>query len=365
MNRDLLFISTNRLSGLPTRKQRFASHFKEKGFRVLFVEPPYTYLGIFKGKKNNQTEPLKEIANNFIVLHSFAWFPFFKKSAIFNIIDNRIFLNHIKKAFKDLDFHPEIVWNYMPFLPQVLKEIDAKKVYDCVDDHSAYPGLINPIFVDELEKQTVKLSTAIIVTNKALKEKLSLYGKKPIILGNGVDWELFSRGFFDNPPQIKKQIIYVGAIAEWFDLELVEKIAQEFPDSRIIIIGPVSIDVSRLASLTNIEFKGRMPQEAFTPILQESQVAIIPFKVNKLTERIDPLKVYEYLAAGVPVVSTPVGRVNDLPVLIGNNHEEFVQKIKEAIEKDSNEKRLNRSTEVKQFSWETKYAIVDKIIESL
>lgn len=365
MNKDLLFISTNRLKGLPTGNVGFANHFNERGYRVLFVEPPYTYLAILKGKKNNKTEPLEKVASNFFVLYSFAWFPFFKKNSIFNTIDNHIFLNHIKKTFKELHFNPEVVWNYMPFLPQALKEIDAKKVYDCVDDHSAYPGLINPDFVDELERQTVKLSNTIVVTNNTLKEKLSLYGKKPIILGNGVDWELFSKGLFDNPLQIKKQIIYVGAIAEWFDVELTKEVAREFQDYKIIIIGPASVDVSSMTLLPNVELKGRMTQESFAPILQESSVAIIPFRINKLTERIDPLKVYEYLAAGVPVVSTPVGRVNDLPVAVSNNHEEFIKKIKEAIETDTREKRLKRSTEVRQFSWEMKYAIVDRIIESL
>ncbi len=365
MSRDLLFISTNRYNGLPTGKQRFADHFKDRGFKVLFVEPPYTYLGILKGKKANSTNALEKISDDFFVLHSFAWFPFFKKYRLFNAIDNSIFLNHLLNAFKDLDFKPEVVWTYMPFVFKVLHSLKVKIVYDCVDDHSAYPGLINPDFTNELESQTAEIADAVVVTNDTLKEKLSHYGKEPIVLGNGVNWELFSKGLSNKIPQIKKQIVYVGAIAEWFDLELIERVAKEFSDYKILIIGPVTINVSHLALSPNVEFRGRMSQEAFAPILRESQVALIPFKVNKLTERIDPLKVYEYLAAGVPVVSTPVGGVKNLPVLIGRSADEFIQKIKEGIETDSIEKRQSRAIEVKQFSWETKYKILDQIIESL
>jgi glycosyltransferase involved in cell wall biosynthesis len=352
-------------NGLPTRKQRFANHFKESGYRVVFLEPPFTYLGFLRGKRSQNGIKIEKITENFYVLHSFAWFPFFKKNVIFNNIDNHIFLNHIKKTFKELNFYPEIVWNYMPFLPKALRNLKAKIVYDCVDDHSAYPGLINPSFVDELEEQTVKLSDAVVVTNDTLKEKLSRYGKEPIILGNGVNWELFSKGLFNYETSIKKQIVYVGAIAEWFDLDLVKSIAKHYSNYEILIIGPVSIDASLLSGITNIKFTGRMTQEAFAPILRGSSVAIIPFKINKLTERIDPLKVYEYLAAGIPVVSTPVGGVKTLPVLIGSSNDEFIQKIKEAVENDSTEKRRNRSMEVKQFSWEMKYKIVDGIIEKL
>ncbi|MGB9694990.1 MAG: glycosyltransferase [Caldisericaceae bacterium] len=367
MSRDLLFVSTNLYWGLPTGNQGFAKHFNDRGFRVLFVEPPYTYLALLKKsfKKRDNSERIEKICDNFYILNSFAWFPFFKKYRFFNSIDNHVFLNHIKSSFSELDFHPEIVWNYMPFLPEVLQNLNAKKVYDCVDDHSAYPGLINPDFVDELERETVKISDAVIVTNETLKDKLSLYGKQPTVLGNGVDWALFSEGLFDKPAQIKKQIIYVGAIAEWFDLNLILAVAKKLPDYKILIIGPVSVDIAKLASAPNVQFKGKMTQQEFAPILRESAAAIIPFKVNKLTERIDPLKLYEYFAAGVPVVSTRVGGTKEFPVFVADSESQFIEKIKEAIETDSNEKRLSRSMSVKQFSWETKYAIVDKIIESL
>jgi len=365
MSRDLLFISTNIHGGLPTRKQRFANHFKNIGYRVLFVEPPFTYLGLLKGKRAQNSTTIEKIEENFFILHSFAWFPFFKKNVIFNDIDNRIFLKHIKKAFKELHFYPEIVWNYMPFLPKALQNLKAKIVYDCVDDHSAYPGLINPDFVNKLEEKTVELSDAIVATNDILKEKLSSFGKEPIVLGNGVNWKLFSKGLFNYEPSIKKRIVYVGAIAEWFDLELVKSVAINYPDHELLIVGPTSVNVSTLKAMQNVKFTGRMSQEAIAPILCESQVALIPFKINKLTEKIDPLKVYEYLAAGIPVVSTPVGGVKNLPVLIGSSTDEFIEKIKEAIKTDSIEKRQSRSLEVKKFAWETKYNLITELLKNL
>jgi glycosyltransferase involved in cell wall biosynthesis len=366
---DLLFISTNAYYGLPTRKQRFANYFKKIGFRVLFVEPPYTYLALLKKRKNileySSKNILEEIDNNFLILHSFAWFPFFKKYKQLNEIDNNIFLKQLKEAFYKMDFRPSIVWNYMPFLPSALKEIKSKKIYDCVDDHSAYPGLINPNFVNDLERKTVELSDKIITTNEKLKIKLAKYGKNSLIINNGVDWALFSSDLYNKTIRIKKKIIYVGAISEWFDSELVKLIATEFHEYEIILVGPKSINTDDLKKFKNITLTGVMKQETFAPILAESSVAIIPFKLNRLTENVDPLKVYEYLASGTPVVSTPIGGVKNLPVLIGSDKNEFVKKIGEAINSDSIEKRLQRSKEVRKFSWETKYIMIAELIRNL
>jgi len=81
---------------------------------------------------------------------------------------------------------------------------------------------------------------------------------------------------------------------------------------------------------TNIAFLGKLGQKDFAPLLWESAAAIIPFKVNDLTKKIDPLKAYEYLSCGVPVVSMPVGNVKDLPIYIGETKEGFLTKLKMA-----------------------------------
>jgi glycosyltransferase involved in cell wall biosynthesis len=366
---DLLFISTNSFNGLPTRKQRLANYLKGMGFRVLFVEPPFTYLAILKKreflKEIHNINRLIEIDNNLFLLKSFPWFPFFKKYQFINNIDNSIFLNHLMAVFKEINFKPAVTWSYMPFLPGALKEISGKKVYDCVDNHSAYPGFINATFVDELERKTVKLSDLVITTNNELKEKISKYGKNAVVISNGVDWNLFSSNILNGKINIKNRITYVGAISEWFDIELVEFIADKFSDYEIILIGPCSINIDRFKTHKNIKLLGKMKQDAFVPILSESAVAIVPFRINELTKKVDALKIYEYLAAGVPVVSTEIGGANNLPILIGKDKDSFAVKITEAIKNDSIEKRIERSLEAKKFSWEIKYSQITNLLNSL
>lgn len=368
MTKDVLFLSSNRYGDFPSRKTRFSKYLAENGFRVVYADSPHTYLAYLKrGFSIEKRGALEKIEDNFYVLRSFPILPFFKKYTLFNKLDQNIYYTNIEKSLKEISFKPSVVFTYMPFFPEALKEFNARIVYDCVDDHASFGGLINPEFVNELEKRTVQISDVVITTgNPFLKEKLAKFGKEPIQIPNGVAYEIFSK-WLDKKESLslKKQIVYVGAIASWFDIDLVKHIAQTFSQFEIILIGFTSVDISSLLELPNVKFLGKLSQEQFAPILWESSSAIIPFKINELTKKVDPLKAYEYLAAGVPVVATPIGNVSDLPVYVANTKEEFVDQIKKAIEEDSIEKRVKRTLDAKEYSWENRNKKVLEIVENL
>lgn len=368
MSKDILFISTNLYDSFPSRKPRFAHFLAGKGFRVLYVEPPFTLLALLRKDFRRNIKPgIRKESDNFFILNAFPWLPFFKKSGLVNLIDNYIFLYFLKRGMSHINFKPTIVVNYMPFIPFALKRLSAKIIYDCVDDHSAFGGLISPAFVNKLERKTVEISDIVIVTgNERLREKLEKYGKKPIVIENGVDWDLFAKGLSSKKQvEVKRQIVYVGAISEWFDTELVKRIALEFGEFTIILIGKQSINLGEVESLKNVLLTGKLDQKEIAPILRESSAGIIPFKISTLTEKIDPLKAYEYLAAGIPVVSTNVGNVHSLPVAVADSHDDFIEKLTEVIATDSTEKRIERSRIAKRFSWDAKCKLLDSIINNL
>lgn len=368
MGRDILFLSSNRYGDFPSRKTRFSQYLSEKGFRVVYVDSPHTYLAYLKkGYKVENSGKLEQISPNFYVLRSFPILPFFKKYPILNKVDSRIYYNKIASTLKEISFEPVLVFNYMPFFPNVLTKFKSKTIYDCVDDHASFGGLLNPSFVNELEKKTVEVSDVVITTgNEFLREKLKKFGKEPIQVPNGVEYSIFSSWLNQKENFIiKNQIVYVGAIAHWFDVDLVKYIADSFEDFEILLIGFTSIDISELLSKKNVKFLGKLEQKQFAPILWESKAAIIPFKVNDLTKKIDPLKAYEYLASGVPVVSTPVGNVSQLPVYVAESKEDFVSKLKRAIDEDSLEKREKRTLDAKEYSWENRVDSILNIVESL
>lgn len=368
MSKDILFISSNRFDSFPSRKTRFSKFLSHSGFRVVYVESPHTYLAYLKKSKFANPGSLEKLNDNFYVLRSFHILPFFKKYRPLNAVDQKIFYKHINTALEKISFKPVAVFNYMPFFPDILSNFNSSIIYDCVDDHANFPGLINPDYVNELEKKTVALSDAVIVTgSKALKEKIVKFGKIPYVIPNGVDYKLFS-SWLENAIslKIKKQIVYVGALSEWFDLELLEFLAQNLKEYEFLLIGfgPLSLD-KLLKENSNIKFLGKLSQKAFAPILWESAASIIPFKVNDLTKKVDPLKAYEYLASGVPVVSTPIGNIENPYIYVGSTKEDFMEKLKIAIEEDSLEKRIKRTEFAKQFSWENRFNQLSEILGKL
>ncbi len=370
MRGDILFLSTNLYDPyLPLRKYWLSKYLSENGYRVVFVEFPHTYFAYLKkAYSTKKRKKLERFSDSLFILRSFPVLPFFKKYPIINKFDNIIIYRRIKEILKEINFNPILVWAYPPFFPEALKCFNSKIVYDCVDDYSSLPGLINSAYVLKLEQRTVEIADRIISTdNTRLVERIKAFGKEPVIVSNGVDYKLFS-GFLNKKEalDIKKRIIYIGNVSYWFDLELIRKVADSFKDYEITIIGFASKEALKIfQKIPNLAFVGKLKQEQIVPILTESSVAIIPFKVNDLTKSTDPLKVYEYLAAGVPVVSTPVGSIDRLPILIGNTQEEFIEKIKVAINTDSMQKRKARSDYAKAFSWENKYKKIEEILQEL
>ncbi|MGB9794082.1 glycosyltransferase [Caldisericum exile] len=367
MTKDVLFLSSNRYGDFPSRKTRFSKYLSENGFRVVYVDSPHTYLAYLKKDFKVEKIRLEKVSENFYVLRTFPILPFFKKYPLFNKLDEEIYFRIITSYLNEISFKPNLVFTYIPFFPQALKRFGAKVIYDCVDDHASFGGLINPQFVNELERRTVKISDVVITTgNSLLKEKLTAFGKAPIQIPNGVDYALFSKWLeIKDVLKIKKQIVYVGAISSWFDLELIKFLSEHLSDFEILLIGFTSVDISALLTGKNIKFLGKLTQESFAPILWESSVAIIPFKLNDLTKKIDPLKAYEYLASGLPVVSTPVGNVSSLPIYVAQTKEEFLRKVELAISEDSIEKRVKRAIYAKEFSWENRNRQILDIVEEL
>lgn len=98
--------------------------------------------------------------------------------------------------------------------------------------------------------------------------------------------------------------VYVGAIASWFDVALLSGCAAKLPGVTFVVIGPVDTDVSKLAGLANVRLLGRRPYDALPGYLHHADVGLIPFKRNALVDGVSPIKLYEYLACGLPVVAT-------------------------------------------------------------
>lgn len=376
-NFDILCISSAHWDFLRTRKQKFMEMLSEHN-RILYVEPGDSPLSLLLSpeiKKTSGIFPEIEMKNkNLYILRPSFLIPLDGFTQKFNVtlvnrFNQNILAKNVKLGVEKLGFKNMIIWVYfhraLPF--KYIMEADSKIiVYDCVDEHSAYPN-VNSDYIWNLEKKLIKMSDIVFVTAKGLLEKRKNINQNTYHAPNGVDYELFSMALKRQLPipedlkNIKKPIVgFVGALYEWVDIDLMFEIFKNC-DYSLVIIGPIgkNIKIDKLQSLKNVHFLGRKNQSELPYYLQHIDCCLNIFKESELSKKVNPLKVYEYLAAGKPVVSTEMPELLDLNVVkIARTPSEFLNAIEYEIKNDTEEKRWNRNKVASEFSW-------DKILNNM
>jgi len=241
-------------------------------------------------------------------------------------------------------------------------------VYDCMD---RWYG-VHPQSHSVLGQEALLLRTAdlIVATAQLLAENAQIYNTNVHLIPNGADVEHFSQAFSgdDGPESGTSPIIgYVGNLAPWFDVELVHTIACRRPEWRFVLIGSGIADVRCLARLPNVRLTGEVAYSDLPRYLREFQVCIIPFKLLPVTAATDPVKLYEYWAAGKPVVATnlPELRSYQNAIYLARDDSEFEQCIERALSEDTIAQRRRRQELAQTHSWENRFRALDQAIRQL
>jgi len=373
-----LVLSTNNYRSFPSRKQRFARRLAERGYDVLYVEAPVTWLALARPKQwwklNAWRSGTHEQGNHMWTASPLPWLPFFKKYERMADHDSLIYYHYLQSLAGGWTAEPGIILTYLPFVPRALRLLGAPVVYDCVDDHSAYPGLLDKATVDRLEARTADIASAVIATNETIAAKFPSHQDKLSLIQNGVDHELFAAPamtWLDTLTTLPRQrkFLYVGAMREWFDVQALGAVAAAYPECAIHCFGealPVVRD--RLASHPNIVFKGTLSQAAIAQEAPRYDVALIPFRKSPLTLGVDPLKFYEYVSAGLPVVSSTIHALeafSEDTVRLASTPQEFVAAVQDSIDRDSLELRRYRVQSSRHFDWSFRIAEFDRILDTL
>ncbi|MDA8211797.1 MAG: glycosyltransferase, partial [Clostridia bacterium] len=166
---------------------------------------------------------------------------------------------------------------------------------------------------------------------------------------------------------IKGPVIgFVGVIQDWVDLDLMYAAAAAHPEWSLVLVGPVGvgIDVSRLKGLPNVHFLGRKDVGRLPGYLKAFDVCLNPFRMNELTRNVSPLKFYEYLASGKPIVTVDMPGIRDFAgvVEVARKPEEFVPCIERALREETPEKKAERLKRARENSWESRVRVMEEKI---
>lgn len=191
------------------------------------------------------------------------------------------------------------------------------------------------------EMQLARRADLVVITAERLRGYAEGLGARRIAhVSNGVDFERLAA---PSPPPPEwttipsPRAIYVGTMAEWFDYALVAAAADRLPHVSFVLIGPDAMVRRRLAARANIHILGPRPHAAISQYLQHANVGLIPFDVDcapELVHAINPIKLYEYMACGLPIVATAWDELRHLgsPALLAGGPESFIALVKRAIE---------------------------------
>ncbi|MEM4958432.1 MAG: glycosyltransferase [Nanopusillaceae archaeon] len=243
---------------------------------------------------------------------------------------------------------------FIRIVESIKKDIkNSKIVYDCIDNWDSSLGW--KWYSIDVEKRIINNADLIITSANSLRERLNKFTDKQIHwIPQGINTSIFNINTkYPYPPDLPQKrplLLYTGALwGEWFDWDLLRKIAESYPEGSVICIGDYKQEST--FSLPNVYFLGLKPQSMLPHYLQHVDCCIIPFKINDITQHTNPLKIYEYLSMGKPVVTTPLADIDALPyTFISHNHEEFLQNIKFALATEVDQNLIKSFVEENSWS---------------
>ncbi|MEW9121224.1 MAG: glycosyltransferase [Thermotaleaceae bacterium] len=376
---NILCISSVDWYPIPTRKQQVMSRLPES-HNILYIEPPITLISPIKDRRLafKLTEFLrgpKKIKENIRAYSPPPILPFGNMYRWINRINQWWLSLFIKKAMGKAQIEEGLIWTYMPNSYDLVKHLDYKGlVYDCVDEHSEYKGFIQKDTLLEMERELIEACDAVFVTTDGLYETKKIFNHATYCIPNGANFELFNsveREEIEIAQEIRhlaKPIVgFVGVIQEWIDLELIYRMAKEYRSWTIVMVGPLGagIDVENLKALPNVHFVGGKKPEELPSYIKAFDVCMNPFRQSELTKNVSPLKFYEYLATGKPIVTVDMPAVRQFKdcVYISQDEDGFIENVKKAIEKSGESLKEKQIEKAKECSWERKVKDILAIID--
>jgi glycosyltransferase involved in cell wall biosynthesis len=284
----------------------------------------------------------------------------------------------VKRTTRRLSFEKPILWAYVPQAETLLGALEAELVvYHCVDDIAAQPG-IDAVGFREAERRFAARADLVLASAPALVERMRSVSTNVLYSPNVADTDLFAQALQAGPvdPAVaalgQPLVVFTGAIVTTkLDVPLIAELARARPQWSFALVGPVGVgdprtDISALRAAPNVHLLGGRSYQELPSVLRAANVGLIPYALNELTGSIFPMKVYEYLAAGLPVVATPLPALAGIEAIsTASDAAGLARLIEQALAEDSAARRAERSQLARAHSWNQRLREIATAIEAL
>lgn len=332
--------------------------------RVFFVEEPVFDQGTMKLEMSHRADGVHVVV------------PHLPSGLCSQIAMDTVLADMLLRMFHSNGVNEYVCWYYTPMALSFTCDLSPiAVVYDCMDELSAFKGAPDTLGV--FEQELFRRSDLVFTGGQSIYEAKKQQHESVYCFPSSIDYEHFktARTISDDPPDQKQiphpRLGFFGVVDERFDVDLLDAVARARPDWHFVIIGPVvKIDPASLPRHSNIYYLGAKEYRDLPQYIAGWDVALLLFAINEATRFISPTKTPEYLAAGKPVVSTPItdvirpyGELN--LVEVANGPEQLIQAIERAL--SSPEQRAEWLKNVDGFlslnSWDQTWAQMSALIE--
>jgi len=365
-NKDIVILSTAEWSNpFWTNKQHVAVALEKMGYRVFYIDS----LGLRRPSASTQdfNRILKRLKTAFrhpreVKKNIWVWSPIilpFQSISWVRGLNRFLFGLWLSFWLKKKDFKKYTLWTYNPLTTRILEVNNFNNlIYHCVDEIKAQPGM--PVqLLEEAESELVVQSNVVFTTAKQLYETRKKINESTFYYSNVADFEHFQKALLnktripDDLNVVPKPIAgFIGALSGYkVDFELIRQAAMENPEVSFVLIGKVGegdpwTDVSLLKEINNIHFLGPKNYKELPAYLKGFDIAMLPNTLNEYTDSMFPMKFFEYLAAGKPVVSVDLKSLSDFHdvCFLSESYTEFSKNIRLAL--NDTDEQLDKRVEI-------------------
>ena len=357
--------------------------------RVLFVDPPFPITRFIMDPKKTKRylyrvvrwqKGVKKVSNNLWIYYPPPLIIFYGRVKYFDRFNQWYLTRCIRKVAKYLRFHRPILWLYHPYAILPNGSLNEKAVcYDCNDNIGSffYRLSYQKQRLSALEGELVRKADIVFTTSQNLYNEKRKLNKNTYYYPSGTDVELFSRVMLpqtqisDEIATLKRPIIgFIGGMTRkkmaW---EWVEKLATFHSEWSLVFIGPVDDSLPQeIIRCQNIYFLGRKPMEALPHYVRGFDICIIPYREGDFLQSCFPTKVFEFLAAAKPIVTSDIPALRDYAsvIRVAKDAGEFVSHIEDLLEKGLDaEIRKKGLTIAQSHTWDARVEKTSALISEL
>jgi glycosyltransferase involved in cell wall biosynthesis len=280
----------------------------------------------------------------------------------------------VRRMCEKLGFRDPITWTFDPASADVVGSFGERAiVYHCVDEYAEFTGIDKTALL-EMEKRLMAKADCVIVSSDQLRTSKRAHNPNTFLVTHGVDVEHFRKAC-DPETQVPDEmktfrhpvIGFFGLIADWIDLDLIRFLAESRPHWDFVLIGKVVTDTRIFDRVPNIHMTGRKPYALLPNYAKAFDIAMVPFAVNDLTLAANPLKMREYLAAGLPVVATAIPEAEKMKAVlrVARDKFEFLNQLDSIVQSGSVGPQMGISKRIECESWDHKVEELSRIFLEL